>query len=77
MYKVKLGRREQCLATVHTAFAAVGAAFASFFGDETAAECRQTDLVLSFELACWPRRKRENVYLTTVEEEEEVSKAQE
>lgn len=59
MYKVKLGRREECLATIHTAFAAVGAAFTSFFGDETAAECRQTDLGLSWELACWPRRERE------------------
>lgn len=47
MYKVILGRREECLATIHTAFAAVGAAFTSFFGDETAAECRQTDLGLS------------------------------
>lgn len=59
MYKVILGRREECLATIHTAFAAVGAAFTSFFGDETAAECRQTDLGLSWESACWPRRERE------------------
>lgn len=34
-----------CLAAIHTAFAAVGAAFASFFGDKTAAECRQTGLL--------------------------------
>lgn len=34
--------RADSLAAIHTAFAAVGAAFASFLGDETAAKCRQT-----------------------------------
>lgn len=59
MCKDKSGRQGECLAAVHTAFAAVGAAFASFFGDETAAECCQTGLFLSWELACWQRRERE------------------